>query len=230
MGVFIWDDVHSPSVERQGCSGVGTRGNCVPTHFALDCINTWLRSHRCASDRQFRSASQSLQINRTILCGNARTRMLILFELFDAVFVFIWCGNGVPIRWCIGRAQSQLPRRQWWHGQWAGCDREHCGTREERSTLLLNGPGLRCLFVCLLLDHPSQTQQAASRVRLVMLTFGKWLEVSAMLERPAQSISEVFGFGSEEQHFVVVVDFHFTCSLLDVEVEDSRHSFCSVEL
>jgi len=58
MGVFIWDAVHSPSVERQGCNGVGTRGNCVPTHFALDCIKTWLRSHRCASDTQFRTASQ----------------------------------------------------------------------------------------------------------------------------------------------------------------------------
>jgi len=51
-----------------------------------------------------------------------------------------------------------------------------------------------------------------------------------MLERPAQSISEVFGFGSEKQNFVVVVDFYFTCSLIDVEVEDCRHSFCSVEL
>ena len=51
-----------------------------------------------------------------------------------------------------------------------------------------------------------------------------------MLELPAQSISEVFGFGSEEQHFVVVVDFYFPCSLLDVEVEDCRHPLCSVEL
>jgi len=51
-----------------------------------------------------------------------------------------------------------------------------------------------------------------------------------MLERPAQSIYEVFGFGSEQQHFGVVVDFYFTCSLLDAEVEDCRHSFCSVKL
>ena len=33
-----------------------------------------------------------------------------------------------------------------------------------------------------------------------------------------------------DQNVVVVVDFYFTCSLLDVEVEDCRHCFCSVKL
>jgi len=47
--------------------------------------------------RSFALLVKSLQTKRTILCGNARTRMLILFELFDADFVFIWCGNAVPI-------------------------------------------------------------------------------------------------------------------------------------
>ena len=35
---------------------------------------------------------------------------------------------------------------------------------------LLNGPRLRWLFVTLLLSHPGQIQQAASRVRRVMST------------------------------------------------------------
>jgi len=45
---------------------------------------------------------------------------------------------------------------------------EHCGTRLQRSTLRLNGPGLG-LFAALLLQHPSQSQQAASGARRVML-------------------------------------------------------------
>jgi len=36
---------------------------------------------------------------------------------------------------------------------------------------LLNGPGLRYLFATLLLKHPRQSQQAASRMQLVMSTF-----------------------------------------------------------
>ena len=39
---------------------------------------------------------KSLQWNRKIQCGNSCRRMLTLFELFGTVFLFIWCGNGVP--------------------------------------------------------------------------------------------------------------------------------------
>jgi len=72
----------------------------VPHLFSQDYIKTWLRSHRCASDTQIRTASQSLQWNRKIQCGNSCRRMLALFELFGAVFLFIWCGNVVPTRLC----------------------------------------------------------------------------------------------------------------------------------
>ena len=44
--------------------------------------------------------------------------------------------------------QSHFARCCWWLGQWGECG--HCGTRQERSTLLLNGPGLRRLFATLL--------------------------------------------------------------------------------
>jgi len=44
-------------------------------------------------------------------------------------------------------------------GSIKGC--EHCSTREERCILLLNGPGLRWLFATFLLQHLSQSQQAA---------------------------------------------------------------------
>ena len=65
--------------------------------------------------------------------------------------------------------QSQFVRRRWWLGQWGGC--EHYGTSQERSTLLLNGTGLRWLFAKLQPQQNSQNQQAASRVRRVMLAF-----------------------------------------------------------
>jgi len=42
---------------------------------------------------------------------------------------------------------------------------ERCGRREECCTLLLSGPGLRWLFETWLLQHPNQSQQAASRMR-----------------------------------------------------------------
>ena len=43
---------------------------------------------------------KSLQRKRKIQCQNSRRRMLILFELFGAVFLFIWCGNTVPTPLC----------------------------------------------------------------------------------------------------------------------------------
>jgi len=53
-------------------------------------------------------------------------------------------------------------------GVGGGC--EHCDTRQERSTLLLNRPGIWWLFATLLLQHPSQSQHAASRAQGVMST------------------------------------------------------------
>jgi len=48
---------------------------------------------------------------------------------------------------------------------------EHYGTKQERSTLQSNVPGLGWVFTTLLLQHPSQNQQAASGVQRVMLAF-----------------------------------------------------------
>ena len=44
-------------------------------------------------------------------------------------------------------------------------------TRQDRRTLLLNGPGLGWLFATLLLQLPSQNQHVPSRVRRLMSTF-----------------------------------------------------------
>jgi len=61
-----------------------------------DYIKTWLQSHRCASNVQIRTASQSLQWNRKIQCRSSCRQMLTLFELFGVAFLFMWCGNGIP--------------------------------------------------------------------------------------------------------------------------------------
>jgi len=58
----------------------------------------------------------------------------------------------------------------------------------------------------------------------------KWPKVSAILERPVQHYSEVFGLGAEGQGFVVVFDFKLTFSFLVVKMEGCRHRFCSAEL
>ena len=44
--------------------------------------------------------------------------------------------------------------------------------------------------------------------------FAKWLEVSAIRERPVQCSPEVFELGAEGQGFVVVVDIYLTFSFL----------------
>ena len=79
----------------------------------------------------------------------------------------------MPVR--IGRLSAGVGRR---HpvtihkaslivGQWGGY--EHCGTKQKRSTLQSNGPGLGWLFATLLLQCPNWSQQATSGVRRVML-------------------------------------------------------------
>ena len=45
---------------------------------------------------------------------------------------------------------------------------EHCGTRQECSTLWPNALGLGWLFAELLLQHPNRSQEAASGVRRMM--------------------------------------------------------------
>jgi len=46
--------------------------------------------------RRFALLVKSLQRNKKIQCGNSCWRMLILFELFGAVFLIIWRGKSVP--------------------------------------------------------------------------------------------------------------------------------------
>jgi len=79
--------------------------------------------------------------------------------------------EGCPLVWDAG-IQSQFARRRWWWGQGGGY--EHCGTKQERSTLQSNGPGLEWLFATLLLQRPNRSQQAASGVRNMMLALAKW--------------------------------------------------------
>jgi len=63
--------------------------------------------------------------------------------------------------------QSRFARHRWWQGQWGGY--EHCGTRQERSTLQLNSPGIGWLFATLLLQHLNRSLQATSGAQCVML-------------------------------------------------------------
>ena len=84
-------------------------------------------------------------------------------------------------------------------------------TKQEHSTLLLNGLGLRWLFATLLLQHLIPSQQVASRVWGVCQLLAKWLEVSAILERPLQRYSKVFGLvWANEQSFTLETDFQLT--------------------
>jgi len=94
---------------RQGCSGVGTLGNGVPTPFCTSNI-TWrygiqtiIFKHGCVltdvlATRRFALLDKSKQLvkkstNRKIQCGNSRRRIVTWFKLFGVVFLHIWCGN-----------------------------------------------------------------------------------------------------------------------------------------
>ena len=68
--------------------------------------------------------------------------------------------------------QSQFARRLWWQIQWGRC--EYWAPRQEYSTLLLNGTGLRWLFATLLLQHPSKPPQMCDAWCQL---FAKWLSV-----------------------------------------------------
>jgi len=90
-----WKDELLTSALPRGVVGWERVGTAFPHLCALE-YKTWMRSDRCASDTQIRTASQSQQWNRKIQCRNSFRRMPTLFEPFGAVFLFVGCGNGVP--------------------------------------------------------------------------------------------------------------------------------------
>jgi len=63
-----------------------------------DYIKTWLRSHRCASNMQIRTAGQKSEVKQEdpVYSRSSCRQMLTLFELFGVAFLFIWCENGIP--------------------------------------------------------------------------------------------------------------------------------------
>ena len=99
---------------RQGCSGVGTLGNGVPTPFCTSnvtwrCgIQTIIFKHGCVltdvlATRSFVLLDKSKQLvkkstNWRIQCGTSCRRVLTLFKLFVVVFIF---GVGTP--WRVAR-------------------------------------------------------------------------------------------------------------------------------
>jgi len=112
------------------------------------------------------------------------------------------CEDGKVVCWCRMQASSHNSQ-----GIVDGRVNDTCGTRQEHSTLLLSGPGLRWLLATLQ-QHPSPSQQATPRVWRMMSTFcKKWLKVLALRERPVQHYSEVFGLKTKGQGFIVVVEF-----------------------
>jgi len=82
---------------------------------------------------------------------------------------------------------------------------EHCGTRQEHHTLLLNEPGISWLFARMLLQHHSLSQQAVSRVEKHDVS-----EVarggSDSFKCPVQCYSEVFRLRAKGHGFIVIVD------------------------
>ena len=98
----------------------------------------------------------------------------------------VGCRHPVTIR-------KALLMAGWWGGY------EHCGTRQVHITPWLKVPGLGWLFAELLLQHPNQSEQAASGVWRMILTSCK----VTLCERPVQRYSEVFGLGAEGQVFLL---------------------------
>ena len=84
-----------------------------------------------------------------------RTSAVSRLDAWEDRKVFCWC-------------RMQASSHKFGRCQWSGC--EHFVTRQEYSTRRLNGPGVRWLLAALLLQHPSQSQQAASRARHAMST------------------------------------------------------------
>ena len=76
-------------------TGVQWGGNAFPHLFAQDYIKTW-RSHRFASDTQIRTTSQKSTVKQEDPMWKFMSANVRFIELFGAVFLFIWCENGVP--------------------------------------------------------------------------------------------------------------------------------------
>jgi len=110
----------------------------------------------------------------------------------------------------VGR-RHPVTRHRWWWGQWGGY--EHCDTKQERSTRHSNGPVLGWMFATLLLQHPNQSQQAASGVWRVMLASceavqdvgGTWAGCSRNVTPRC--------FGSEQKDRVLLLKLTFSSCL-----------------
>ena len=86
-------------------------------------------------------------------------------------------------------------------------------------------PGLRWLFTTLLLQHRSQSQQAASGVRRVMSTFCEVTQGVGDMWATSPTVlrGRLFGFGAQTQ--ISLLWLTFTFSFLVVKVEEYRHHF-----
>ena len=135
--------------------------------------------------------------------------------------------NWKVVRWCRTQASSHNSQGVW-GDRWGGY--EHCGTKQERSTLQSNGPGLRLLFTELLLQHPNRSQQAASGARRVMSASCKVTQGVGNTWATCPTLLRGIWFGAEGQGFVVVFDFKLTFGFLVVKMEGSRHCFAVLRL
>jgi len=83
---------------------------------------------------------------------------------------------------------------------------------------------------------PTPQSELASRLRSAMRDVSNLQSHSGCRRyvsdrsRSVQGYSEVFGFGTEAQAFIFVVDFQLTFSFLVVKMQSCRHRFCSAEL
>jgi len=148
----------------------------------------------------------------------------------NSVIPLQWSSTGwMPVR--MGRLstgaahhtgiQSQFTRLFWWQGQWGGC--EYSGTRQDHSTLLLNGPGLRWLFPTLLLQpKPASCLKSAPHD----ISF---LRIDSRGQQYVSDLSNVTPryLGLEQK--VRVSLLWLTFSFLVLEKEDCRHCFCNCE-
>ena len=151
----------------------------------------------------------------------------------DSVAPLRWSSAGwMPAK--IGRLSAgvgcrhPVARHRWLWCWWG----EHCGTKQERSSLLCGWVHQRqgCYSQSCCSSTPTGASKPAQECDAWCQLLAKWLKVSTLRERPVQRYSEVFGLGAEGQDFVVLFDFKLTFSFLVLKVEGCRHRFCSVEL
>jgi len=137
MGAIRWG---TRGTCPQECSGVGTRGNRVPTPFLVwervptpfctsnitwRCgIQTIILKHGCVltdvlATRRFALLDKSQQLvkkstNRKIQCGNSCRRMLTLFQLSGVVFHYIGVGTPRHVARNFDMGGKQLPSLNFW--------------------------------------------------------------------------------------------------------------------